>query len=304
MRLRDIYAGPGPALSIEFWPPKTSDGDATLLAEVELLTALDPAFCSMTYGAGGSTHQKTVELISRIHDECGLEVMCHLTVVGQPKTMVRSVLERLKANRIENIIALAGDPPAGTGTEWEPHPEGFAHSRELVQEAIGEGFSVAVAGFPEIHPRARSRAADLGYLREKAAAGAEVVITQLFFDNDDYHRYVDDAREVGVEIPIVPGLLPIRSAAQVRRFTALCGSKIPARLAARLEAVEHDDDAATQLGIEYASEQARDLLAAGAPGLHFYSLNKSRSVLAICENLDMVTHSRPPAQPARSRGAA
>ncbi len=287
MRLGEIYARPGPTVSIEFWPPKTAAAEDELIGEVERLKAVGPAFCSMTYGAGGSTHEKTVDLVIRLHRECGLEVMCHLTVVGQPRERVRSVLDRLEADGIENIIALAGDPPAGAEAEWKGHPDGFAHSRELVDEAIGRGFSVAVAGFPEIHPRAESRDADLGYLAAKVAAGADVVITQLFFDNDDYHRYVAAARERGVGVPIVPGLLPIRSAAQVRRFTGLCGARIPARLDALLTQVEGDDEAAIQLGIDYATEQAADLLAAGAPGIHFYSLNRSRSVLAICSNLSL-----------------
>ncbi len=287
MRLSDIYARPGAIFSIEFWPPKTAEGEAELLREVEVLKALEPAFCSMTYGAGGSTHEKTVDLVTRLHRESGVEVMCHLTVVGQPKAFVRSVLDRLEAAGIENIIALAGDPPAGAEADWTAHPEGFAHSRELVEEAVGRGFSVAVAGFPEIHPRAGSRAADLGYLREKVAAGASVVITQLFFDNDDYHRYVDEARRIGVDVPIVPGMLPIRSAAQARRFTKMCGARIPPRLDALLAKVEDDDEAAVQVGIDYATEQAAGLLAAGAPGLHFYSLNRSRSVMAIFENLSL-----------------
>jgi methylenetetrahydrofolate reductase (NADPH) len=285
LRLADIYARPGPTFSIEFWPPKTAAGEADLLKEVELLKAVDPAFCSMTYGAGGSTHEKTVDLVHRIHTEAGLETMCHLTVVGQPRAHVRAVLDRLEQLGIDKVIALAGDPKDGAEADWAAHPEGFAHSRELVEEAVGRGFSVAVAGFPEIHPRARTRAEDLGYLREKVAAGAEIVITQLFFENDDYHRYVAEARALGVDVPIVPGMLPIRSAGQVRRFTRMCGAKIPPRLEALLAQVADDDEAATQLGIDYATEQAQDLLAAGAPGIHFYSLNRSRSVLAIFENL-------------------
>jgi methylenetetrahydrofolate reductase (NADPH) len=287
VKLSEIYARPETVFSIEFWPPKTPAGEAELLREVEVLKALDPAFCSMTYGAGGSTHEKTVDLVTRLHRESGVEVMCHLTVVGQPKTFVRSVLDRLDKAGIENIIALAGDPPAGAEADWRAHPEGFAHSRALVEEAVGRGFSVAVAGFPEIHPRAGSRAADLGYLREKVEAGASVVITQLFFDNDDYHRYVEEARRIGVDVPIVPGMLPIRSAGQARRFTKMCGARIPARLDALLAKVEDDDEAAIQVGIDYATEQAADLLAAGAPGLHFYSLNRSRSVMAIFENLSL-----------------
>jgi len=287
VRLRDIYARRGPTFSVEFWPPKTPDGEAELFREIEVLKTIAPAFCSMTYGAGGSTREKTVELVIRIDQECGLEVMCHVTVVGQPKAQVRAVLDRLKANGITNVIALAGDPAAGAEAEWKPHPEGFAHSRELVDHALSQGFSVAVAGFPEIHPRAESRSADIGYLRDKVAAGAEVVITQLFFDNDDYHRYVEAARQAGVDVPIVPGLLPIRSAAQARRFTTMCGAKIPARLDALLVKAGDDDEAAIQVGIDYATEQAQGLLDAGAPGIHFYSLNKSRSVIAIYDSLSL-----------------
>jgi methylenetetrahydrofolate reductase (NADPH) len=287
MKLRDIYAREGLTLSFEFFPPKTPEGEETLFREAAVLKELRPDFCSLTYGAGGSTRDKTVELVQRLHDEQGLEMMCHLTVVGQSKQEVRTVLDQLQAGGIENVLALAGDPPPGVD-DWEPHPEGFHHSRELVEEAVGrDWFSIAVAGFPEVHPRAESREADLRYLKEKVDAGADAVITQLFFDNDDYYRYVEDARKVGVEVPIVPGLLPILSAAQTRRFTALCGSRIPARLEALLAKVEDDDEAATELGVEYATEQCEGLISFGIPGIHFYSLNRSRSVSAIFENLSL-----------------
>jgi methylenetetrahydrofolate reductase (NADPH) len=213
--------------------------------------------------------------------------MCHLTVVGQSKDEVRSVLRRLKEKEIENIIALSGDPPQGM-TDWKPHPDGFHHSIELVREAVSHGsFSIAVAGFPEVHPRAESRESDLKYLKAKVDAGADVVITQLFFDNDAFYRYVEDLRKLGLVAPVVPGVLPVLSAAQVRRFTALCGSRIPARLERRLALVENDEEAAARLGIDYATEQCAGLLAFGAPGIHFYSLNKSRSIKAIFANLNL-----------------
>lgn len=288
MKLRDIYAQPDLTISVEFFPPKTPKGEALLFEEVAILKGLKPAFCSVTYGAGGGTRDKTVELVTRLHREVGLQVMCHLTVVNQSKAEVRAVLETLKANDIENIIALRGDPPGG-GDDWAPHPEGFLYSRELVEEAktFGDWFSVAVAGFPEVHPRAESRESDLRYLKAKVDAGGDAVITQLFFDNDDYYRYVDDVTRLGVKVPIVPGVLPIQSTAQTRRFTAMCGSKIPPRLEARLARVENDDAAAADLGVEYATEQCQGLLKFGVPGIHFYSLNKSRSVKAICENLQL-----------------
>jgi methylenetetrahydrofolate reductase (NADPH) len=287
VKLRELYARPGPTLSVEFFPPKTEKGDASLFVEIDSLKSLHPAFCSVTYGAGGSTRTRTVDLVDRIHRECGLEVMCHLTVVGQSKDEVRSVLRRLKEKEIENIIALSGDPPQGM-TDWKPHPDGFHHSIELVREAVSHGsFSIAVAGFPEVHPRAESRESDLKYLKAKVDAGADVVITQLFFDNDDYYRYVEDLRNRGLSAPVVPGVLPVLSAAQVRRFTALCGARIPPRLERELAQVENDEEAAARLGIDYATEQCAGLLAFGAPGIHFYSLNKSRSIKAIFANLNL-----------------
>ncbi|MGI8895343.1 MAG: methylenetetrahydrofolate reductase [Casimicrobiaceae bacterium] len=286
MRLRDLYARPGVTLSVEFYPPKTDQGDEDLLREALILKSLHPFYCSMTYGAGGTTREKSVDLVTRIQRECALTTMCHLTVAGQSKAEVRGVLEKLKTNGIENIIALAGDPPQGAAAEWVPHPDGFHYSIGLVREAVAHGrFSIAVAGFPEVHPRAGSRVADLRYLKEKVDAGADVVITQLFFDNDDYYRYVDDARKLGVRVPIVPGLLPIQSVAQARRITALCGSKIPPRFEALLAAAGNDNEKALQLGIDYTTQQCEGLLRFGVPGIHFYSLNKSHSVKAVFENL-------------------
>lgn len=287
MKLADLYARPGLTLSVEFFPPKTEKGEENLFSEIEIIKRLNPGFCSVTYGAGGSTREKTVDLVEKIHNGCGLEVMCHLTVVGQSKEDARAVLRRLKEKSIENLLALGGDPPQGM-VGWRPHPDGFHHAIELVREATAMGgFSVAVAGFPEVHPRAVSREADLRFLKEKIDAGAAAVITQLFFDNQDYYRFVEDLRKLGVTVPIVPGVLPILSASQVRRFTALCCAKIPPALEAKLVRVENDDEAAVEMGIEYATRQCEELIQFGVPGLHFYSLNKSRSVLAICKNLGL-----------------
>jgi len=287
VKLADLYARPGLTLSVEFFPPKTDKGEENLFREIEIIKRLNPAFCSVTYGAGGSTREKTVDLVDRIHKERGLEVMCHLTVVGQSKAEVRSVLKKLKRRSIENIIALGGDPPQGM-TDWRPHPNGFHYAAELVREAVTQGgFSIAVAGFPEVHPRAQSRESDLKYLKEKVDAGAVAIITQLFFDNEDYYRYVEDTRKLGIQVPIVPGVLPILSAPQVRRFTALCCAKIPRQLEVELAKVENDDDAAVQVGIDYATRQCEGLIKFGVPGIHVYSLNKSHSLQAICKNLDL-----------------
>jgi methylenetetrahydrofolate reductase (NADH) len=287
MKLRDIYAQDGHTFSVEFFPPKTDEGVEKLFSELDALKTVNPAFCSVTYGAGGSTQDRTVETVSRIHHEAGLEAMCHLTIVNQPKSQVRRVLAQLHDDGLENIIALAGDPPDGVEVDWTPHPEGFLHSCELVEEALAfkdDWFSVAVAGFPEVHPRAISRESDLRYLKAKVDAGAVAVVTQLFYDNEDYYRFVEDLRALGVEVPIVPGLMPVLSAPQIRRFTSMCHSKIPPRLDELLVAVQDDNDAATEMGIEYASEQVQGLLDFGIPGIHFYSLNRSRSVKAIFDN--------------------
>ncbi len=285
MKLADLYARAGLTLSVEFFPPKTDKGEENLFSEIDIIKRLHPGFCSVTYGAGGSTREKTVDLVDAIHSRCGLEVMCHLTVVGQSKDEARGILQRLITRGIENLLALGGDPPQGMA-DWQPHPDGFHHAIELVREANRTGgFSVAVAGFPEVHPRAVSRESDLCFLKEKVDAGAVAIISQLFFDNDDFFRFADDLTKRGVTVPIVPGILPILSASQVRRFTSLCGSKIPAALEQQLVKVESDNDAAAELGIEYATRQCEGLINYGVRGLHFYSLNKSYSVQAICKNL-------------------
>ena len=292
-KLRDIYARDGLTFSIEFFPPKTPEGMDNLFAAVQELKALEPAFVSVTYGAGGSTQDTTLKVVKRLRYAEKLEVMCHLTIVNQPFHKVKGILGDLWGSEIENIIALAGDPPEGASAPWKAHPDGFRNSRELI-EAAKRGqhgwydfFSVAIAGFPEGHPRSESRESDLRYTKEKVDAGADVIITQLFFDNEDFYRYCDELKAMGVTVPIVPGVLPIQSAAQVRRFTKLCGAKIPPRLEELLAGVEDDDEAAVQLGIDYATEQCEGLLEYGVPGLHFYSLNKSRSVAAIHENLNL-----------------
>ena len=292
-KLRDIYARDGLTFSIEFFPPKTDEGMENLFSELQELKKLNPDFVSVTYGAGGSTQDRTMDIVKRMKWREKLEVMCHLTIVNQSRHAVRELIGDLWGNEIENVIALAGDPPEGVDAPWTPHHDGFQTSRELVntilrgQSGWFDTFSIAVAGFPEVHPRAESREADLKYLKEKVDAGADVIITQLFFDNEDYFRYVEDCRAIGIEVPIVPGLLPIRSAAQCRRFTKMCKARIPPRLDELLTKVDDDDAAAIEMGIAYCTEQCQGLLDFGVPGFHFYSLNRSHSVTAIHENLNL-----------------
>ncbi|MCX7019785.1 MAG: methylenetetrahydrofolate reductase [NAD(P)H] [Candidatus Sumerlaeota bacterium] len=293
MKLRDIYASRRPVISVEFFPPKTARGEQNLAQRIPLIKALGPAFCSMTYGAGGATREKTLWWAKRLKDEFAVEVMCHITCVGHSRSEIDAILAELKTIGIENIIALRGDPPAGEPC-WRPHPEGYNHAAELVRAARAAGdFSIAVAGFPEIHPESQSRESGLRFLKQKTGAGADVIITQLFLDNADYHRYVSDARAIGISIPIVPGIMPFRGADQLRKFTTLYArskngpARIPPGLESRLARVENDDDAARALGVEYATEQCKNLLACGAPGIHFYCLNESKAVESILKNLSL-----------------
>jgi methylenetetrahydrofolate reductase (NADPH) len=275
---------------VEFFPPRTPEGEADLAARIVEIAQLKPAFCSVTYGAGGSNRDRTLYWVKRVKQEFGLEVMCHLTCVGQSKAEIDDVLSKLQADGVENIIALRGDPPRTEAT-WQPHPDGFHYAAELVAAAKRRGFSVAVAGFPEVHPESTSRRDDLRFLKDKIDAGADAVITQLFFHNQDYFDYVDEARSLGITVPIVPGLLPFRSEEELRRFTTKYARTMngPARVPDELEALLADtagDEAAQAiLGIDWAVRQAEDLLAKGAPGIHLYCMNKSNMVEAIITRL-------------------
>lgn len=291
MRLKEIFQKHEPVISIEFFPPKDEAGDRALEARIAELREFNPAFCSITYGAGGSTRERTLAWARRLRHDFGLETMCHLTCVGHSRQELRAILEQLRDDGIENIMALRGDPPRGA-TQWEPHPEGFSHAIELVRLARSVGdFGIGVAGFPEVHPEATSREDDLRHLKEKVDAGADVVITQLFFDNADYWRFVRDAKNIGINVPIVPGIMPFRSASQLEKFTTIYArtlngpARVPENLRERLAAVADDPAAVAKLGIDYATEQCRDLLEHGAPGIHFYCLNESDAVSAILRNL-------------------
>jgi methylenetetrahydrofolate reductase (NADPH) len=306
MYVSDIYAANRalgrPTISFEFFPPKTAEGEEMLFAQVlPALRGLAPDFISVTYGAGGSTREGTLRIVARARRDLGLEAMAHLTCVGASRTELQEVLAAARAQGIENILALRGDAPAGE-SEWRPAAGGFSNAHELVRLVRAEGgFSVGVAGFPEGHPDAHGdRYRDWGYLADKVAAGAEFVLTQLFYDNDDYFAFKDHLENrLGVRVPLVPGVLPILSTAQIKRFTSLCGATLPAALLARLEALGDDDEAVTQYGIEVATAQCRALLAGGAPGLHFYTLNRARSVSAILANLGIAAPT--PATPAAGK---
>jgi methylenetetrahydrofolate reductase (NADPH) len=282
------HANRRPVVSFEFFPTKTEEGERALLEKtIPALRQLHPDFCSVTYGAGGSTRGKTLAIVDRIQRDQHLPSMAHLTCVNTTRDQVAAVLEDARALGIRNILALRGDPPSGT-SEWAT--DGcFEYSYQLVR-FIREagGFSIGVAGFPEGHIACtEGRHADWHRLKKKIDHGADFVITQLFFRNSDYFECRDFLAGQGVTVPIIPGILPILSTSQIKRFVALCGATLPTRLLSALERCGDDDDAVTRLGIEYATTQCEELLREGAPGLHFYTLNKAGSTTAVVKNLGL-----------------
>ena len=284
-----IASGSEPAFSFEFFPPKTDDGEANLAAALTELARLEPTFVSVTYGAGGTPAQrdKTIDIVSRIKADHGLEAMAHFTCVGASVDQLRAVLDRMRDAGIENVLALRGDPPAGVdASEWVAADGGLRYSRELIELIRADyDFAVGAACFPEVHLAAESAESDLKYTREKVDAGAKFLITQLFFDNQLYYDFVARARDAGIDVPIIPGIMPITNAAQIRRFTQMCGASIPPGLLRELEIRSHEPDAVTDFGVAYATMQCADLLANGAPGIHFYTLNRSPSTRAILSAL-------------------
>jgi methylenetetrahydrofolate reductase (NADPH) len=285
MKIRERFGQEQPLFSFEFFPPKDEQGVDRLFETVANLTPLRPAFVSVTYGAGGSTREKTVAITQRIKREAGIEAMAHLTCVGHGRDDIAALLDEYEAAGIENIMALRGDPPRGD-TEFVPHPEGFSHANELIA-FIRErkDFCLGGAGYPEVHPEAPGPEEDLLNLKRKVAAGVDFVVTQLFFDERDYFEFVSRARSEGIDAPIIPGVMPVTNTAQIKRFTQMCGATIPAPLLAKLEATAGDAEAVVEVGIEHATRQCRALLEGGAPGIHFYTLNRSLSTRKIVASL-------------------
>jgi methylenetetrahydrofolate reductase (NADPH) len=293
--IRDIHASAAakrPVISFEFFPPKTEEGDRSLLEKtIPALMRLRPDYCSVTYGAGGSTREKTLGIVDRIQREHGLTAMAHLTCVNSTKEQLREVIEQARGLGIKNILALRGDPPGGTG-EFMKTEGGFEFSYELVRflREVG-GFCIGTAGFPEGHIACKDgKYVDWHRLKAKVDCGADFVLTQLFFDNADFLEFRDYmTKKLGVTVPICPGVLPILSAAQIKRFTTMCGAKMPPTLVERLNQLAEDDEAATEYGIEYATRQCEELLREGVPGIHFYTLNKARSTTAVLKNLGLAS---------------
>ena len=291
--IRDIFAGVRtarqPVISFEFFPTKTPEGERTLLEKtIPALALLKPDFCSVTYGAGGSTREKTLTIVDRIQRQQGLTAMAHMTCVNATRDDTASVLEQARTLGISNVLALRGDPPGGSG-DFQKTDGGFEYSYELVRFIRDSGgFSIGVAGFPEGHiAQSEGKHADWRHLKHKIDQGADFVITQLFFDNRDYFEFRDYLTSLGVKVPLVPGIIPILSAGQIKRFVALCGAALPEALVSELDRRGADDQAVAQYGIEYATLQCEELLREGVPGLHFYTLNKAQSTTAIVRNLGL-----------------
>lgn len=286
MPLSSFYAPGRLGLSFELFPPKTPAGEAELFAQLGELMAFRPDFVTCTYGAGGSTRDKTLDICSEVKGQYGCEVAAHLTCVGSTADDLRRYLAAARSRGIDSIVALRGDPPRGE-TSFRPVEGGFRYAGELVRLIHGEfpSFGIAVAGYPETHREATSAEADLEALKWKVEGGADAIVTQLFYDNADFFAFRQRCADRGIRAPIIPGLLPITNYAQVRRITELCGSRLPQGLVSELEACGDDAVAQFDVGVDHATRQTEELLAAGVPGIHFYVLNKS---LATCCVLDSV----------------
>ncbi len=286
MKVIDFLKTNKKCFSFEFFPPKNDEDVAHLLETAASLRVLNPAFISVTWGAGGSTRGKTIDIVSSIKHKLNVETMAHLTCVGASRSDIDSVLKEIHEKKIENVLCLRGDPPKGE-SEFVPHPDGFCYANEMIAHVrrMGFDFCLAAAAYPEKHLESPDPETDLVNLKRKVDAGADFLITQLFFDDADYFRFVDKARATGISVPIIPGIMPITNVNQVKRFTTMCGASIPQNLLERLESVQEDAEAVLQMGIDHATRQCQELLRQGAPGIHFYTLNRCRSTMGILKNI-------------------
>jgi methylenetetrahydrofolate reductase (NADPH) len=274
-------------VSVEFFPPKTEEGARQIMRTAQALKPFGINFVSITYGAGGSTRERTIEYGELLKQLFDYDVMPHLTCVGHSRAELKTVLERYRAAGFQAIMALRGDPPKGE-TEFKPHPDGLGYASELVafiRENFGSDFTLGVAGYPENHPESPDGASDLKWLQHKVAQGADFITTQLFFDNADYYRFVESCRAAGITVPVLPGIMPPLSLAQAKKFCAFCQSQLPAELEAKLAACGDDEAAGQAAGVDWAFGQISDLLKNGAPGFHLYILNRSESALELFERL-------------------
>ncbi len=285
MKIKAILEKVRPSFSFEFFPPKNSEGFEQLFTTIGQLESCQPTYVSVTFGAGGSTRTQTIDLVGRIKNEIGLESMAHLTCVGSSREELRSILDTLQEQGIQNVLALRGDPPQGH-EKFEKPENGFAYANELVEFIRKHyDFCIGVAGYPEGHIECPDKKADLENLKRKVDAGADFIVTQLFFDNRFYFDFMDRAQKIGIKIPIIPGIMPVLNFKQTQRFTKMCGSTIPAVLMKQLESSQDEPETVRKIGIEHATLQCELLLQEEAPGIHFYTLNRSNATLKILESL-------------------
>jgi methylenetetrahydrofolate reductase (NADPH) len=284
--LSELFSQRRPLRSIEFFPPKDDAGVEALRHTASALKAMAPDFVSVTYGAGGSTRQRTAQVSGFLKSDFGYTVMPHLTCVGHSREELNAIADRIHEDGFRNIMTLRGDPPKGS-TEFKAASDGLRYANELVTllKARHPDFCLGVGGYPEKHPEAPSAAVDLENLKRKVDAGADFVTTQLFFDNGNYYRFVDRCRDAGISVPIVPGIMPVLSLKQIQRFTSMCGTSLPATLIRRLEAAGDVPEVVEAVGIDWALTQIRDLLARGSPGYHLYILNRAKSALSLAAGL-------------------
>ena len=284
MRIDEILATSRPVFSVEFFPPKTEEGREMLFETVDVLRKLGPSFFSVTYGAGGATREGTVEITREIRDEHGVEAMAHLSCVGESQEALGEIVDEIAGAGIENILALRGDPPRGQ-TDFEQPAGGLGSAAELTRMIGRSHPEIAIGGacFPEVHPEAANMDADIAYLKTKVDNGASFLITQLFYDNRSYFDFVPAARAAGIEVPIIPGIMPMTRYRQIARIAELCVARIPDPLSEAMEAADGNEQAEFGIGVAYAAQQCADLLREGAPGIHFYALNRwpaTRAILA------------------------
>jgi methylenetetrahydrofolate reductase (NADPH) len=285
MRIGDLLRSRRPCISFEFFPPKTDAGVETLMATVRSLRILNPGFVSVTYGAGGSSRVRTLEVVKRIKSELEIDPMAHVTCVGSTRDELRALLRELEAAGIENIMALRGDAPKGSD-RFIATEGGFRYATDLIAMLADEfSFSIGAGAYPEKHPEAHNTDADIRVAALKVAVGAEFLVTQFFFNNEDYFAYVDRLRSAGIDVPVIPGIMPITSYQSIATMMKMNGGRIPQRLLAELEARADEPEAVVELGVAFMALQCRELLARGAPGLHFYTLNKSHATRAVVSAL-------------------
>ncbi len=291
MKITELYRKKNPVFSFEFFPPKTPESEEKLYETIAFLKPLAPSFVSVTYGAMGTTRDNTLRIVSRIRNEIGIEAAAHLTCVGHTQEEIAKVLAELQKRGIENIVALRGDPPKGE-QEFKPVPGGFRYASELVryirsEQAFANHFALAVAGYPEGHQECKDLKLSLDHLKLKVDQGADVIITQLFFDNRDYFDFVERARAAGIGLPIVPGIMPVTHGPQIQKFASMCGARIPDEMEKAIEKYGEDRASVEAFGTDFATRQCENLLAEGAPGIHFYTLNRSQATRQIYANLGL-----------------